>query len=99
MSIKNPLRYPGAKSKLYDYICKLLIAEQRTGCTFYEPFAGSAAISLLLLENQVISKAVLNELDPLLYNFWFSVFNHTEELITLIRNTDITLENWHEYSL
>ena len=34
MSIKNPLRYPGAKSKLYDYICKLLIAEQRTGCTF-----------------------------------------------------------------
>ena len=99
MSIKNPLRYPGAKSKLYDYICKLLIAEQRTGCTFYEPFAGSAAISLLLLENQVISKAVLNELDPLLYNFWFSVFNHTEELITLIRNTDITLENWHEFSL
>ena len=76
MSIKNPLRYPGAKSKLYDYIRKLIIAEHRTGCTFYEPFAGSAAVSLLLLEHEIINKAVLNELDPLLYNFWFSVFNH-----------------------
>lgn len=99
MSIKNPLRYPGAKSKLYDYIRKLIIAEHRTGCTFYEPFAGSAAVSLLLLEHEIINKAVLNELDPLLYNFWFSVFNHTDELITLIRDTDITLENWHEFSL
>ena len=98
MSIKNPLRYPGAKSKLYDYIYKLLVSEDKRGCTFYEPFAGSASISLLLLENKVIKKAVLNELDPLLYNFWYSVFYHTDELIELISNTDITLENWHEFS-
>ena len=29
MTIKNPLRYPGAKSKLYDYIYQLLIAENK----------------------------------------------------------------------
>lgn len=98
MSIKNPLRYPGAKSKLYDYIYKLLVAENKTGCTFYEPFAGSASVSLLLLENNSIQKAVLNELDPLLYNFWFSVFNRTDDLIQMILNTDISLENWHEFS-
>lgn len=98
MPIKNPLRYPGAKSKLYDYIYKLLVSENKIGCTFYEPFAGSASISLLLLENNFIKKAVLNELDPLLYNFWFSVFNHTDELIQMILNTDITLEKWHEFS-
>ena len=54
MTIKNPLRYPGAKSKLYDYIYQLLIAENKINCVFYEPFAGSASISLLLLENKYI---------------------------------------------
>lgn len=98
MSIKNPLRYPGAKSKLYNYIDNLLVAEKRTGCVFYEPFAGSAAISLLLLENGIIRRAILNELDPLLYNFWYSVFNFTDELITLINDTEITVENWYEFS-
>lgn len=96
--IKNPLRYPGAKSKLYDYIYKLLVVENKIGCTFYEPFAGSAAVSLLLLENKAISKAVINELDPLLYNFWLSVFNYTDELIQMIQNTEITVENWLEFS-
>ena len=98
MTIKNPLRYPGAKSKLYDYIYQLLIAENKINCVFYEPFAGSASISLLLLENKVIKKAILNELDPLLYNFWYSVFYHTDELINMINDTDITLQNWHEFS-
>lgn len=98
MAIKNPLRYPGAKSKLYNYINALLEAEDKIGCTFYEPFAGSAAISLLLLEHNTIKKAVINELDPLLYNFWVSVFNYTDKLIQLIEETDITLENWHYFS-
>ena len=40
MLIKNPLRYPGAKSKLVPYIEKLLKAENLTGCTFYEAYAG-----------------------------------------------------------
>ena len=92
MTIKNPLRYPGAKSKLYDYIYQLLVAENKMNCVFYEPFAGSASISLLLLENKAIKKAVLNELDPLLYNFWYSVFYHTDELINLIDDTDVTLQ-------
>ena len=98
MAIKNPLRYPGAKSKLYDYIYKLLTVENKVGCTFYEPFAGSASLSFLLLENNAIQKAVINELDPLLYNFWLSVFDNTEDLVQMIKDIDITIENWHEFS-
>jgi len=98
MAIKNPLRYPGAKSKLYDYVHELLVAQNKIGCTFYEPFGGSCAISLLLLENKVIKKAVINELDPLIYNFWVAVFNHTEDLISMINDIEITLDNWYEFS-
>ena len=98
MAIKNPLRYPGAKSKLYDYVKSLLEQEDLIGCTFYEPFAGSSALSLKLLENGLIKNAVLNERDPLIYNFWRAVFNHTDELLTLIDNTEISLEQWHRLS-
>lgn len=98
LTIKNPLRYPGAKSKLYDYVKKLLEVENLNGCAFYEPFAGSSSLSLMLLENNLIKRAIINEKDPLLYNFWFSVFNNTQELIQLIRETDITVEKWKEIS-
>lgn len=70
----NPLRYPGAKSKLFEYIKELIIKEGLTGCIFYEPFAGSATLSWQLLDEGVIEQAVINEKDPLLYHFWNSVF-------------------------
>lgn len=98
MSIKNPLRYPGAKSKLVPYIQNLIQAENLTGCTFYEAYGGSAAVSFGLLENNIVRKVKINELDPLIYNFWFSVMNNTDELIQLIHDTDITVENWNEFS-
>lgn len=99
MTINNPLRYPGAKSKLVPYIQKLIETENLIGCTFYEAYAGSAAVSFGLLENNIIQKAIINELDPLIYNFWYSVMNHTEELIQLIESEDITIDNWNKYSL
>ena len=98
MPIKNPLRYPGAKSKLVPYIKKLIETENLTNCTLYEPYAGSAAVSLALLESKTISKAIINELDPLIYYFWISVMNDTDNLIALIENVDITLDNWIHYS-
>lgn len=98
MTINNPLRYPGAKSKLVPYIEKLIKTEKLTGCTLLEAYGGSAAISFGLLENNTVSTAKINELDPLIYNFWYSVMNHTDELIQLIEETEITIENWNEYS-
>lgn len=98
MAIHNPLRYPGAKSKLYEYVRDLLAQENLRNCTFIEPFAGSCALSLKLLENRDIGHAVVNERDPLIYSFWVSVFQHTDELLELIENTPITLNEWHRYS-
>ena len=98
MAIRNPLRYPGAKSKLYEYVRDLLGQENLHNCTFIEPFAGSCALSLKLLENGDIGHAIVNERDPLIYSFWVSVFEHTDELIDLIENTPITLDQWYHYA-
>lgn len=93
-STTNPLRYPGAKRSLVDYIDALLEANNLYGCTFYEPYAGSAAVGLELLQRNHINQLVLCEKDILLYAFWESVFRHTDELCQLINNTDITIETW-----
>ena len=98
MAIKNPLRYPGAKSKLVPYIQNLIESEYLTGCTFYEAYGGSAAVSFGLLENKIVNHAKINELDPLIYYFWVSVMKHTDDLIYMINETDITMDNWEEFS-
>lgn len=96
--MNNPLRYPGAKSKLYDYVKKLIESEHLNNYTFIEPYAGSAALTFLLLKNNVIQNAKINERDPLIYSFWYSVLYRTDELIQKIQEISITIENWHFFS-
>lgn len=49
--IKNvsPLRYPGGKLKVVDYIKRLLEVNDLVGGTYIEPYAGGASVSLSLL--------------------------------------------------
>ena len=90
----NPLRYPGAKRSLVGYIDALLAANNLHGCTFYEPYAGSAAVGLELLQKRHISQLVLCEKDILLYAFWESVFRETDTLCKRIEEAEITVSTW-----
>ena len=90
----NPLRYPGAKRSLVDYIDTLLEANHLYGCTFIEPYAGSAVVGLELLQRGHIDFLVLCEKDILLYAFWECLFNETNKLIEKIEHTDISIEVW-----
>ena len=83
----NPLRYPGAKRSLVGYIDALLEANNLLGCTFYEPYAGSAAVGLELIQRNRIGRLVLCEKDILLYAFWHCVFHDTEALCNQNRHT------------
>lgn len=96
--IKNPLRYPGAKATLIPYITDVIKDNYLEGCTFIEPYAGSAIASLELVSQGIASNAIIVELDPLIYSFWQSVFNHKNELLEKIYNTEISLENWIKFS-
>ena len=94
----NPLRYPGGKRFLVDYIAELLRVNNLIGTTIYEPFAGSAAVSLELLNRGLVDNAVLIEKDPLIYSFWRSVIEQPEELCTRIDEMAINLESWNRLS-
>lgn len=64
----SPLRYPGGKSRVIDQIYERLNHEKLD--TFIELFAGGASLGLSLLDAGVIQKLVLNDMDPLVANFW-----------------------------
>lgn len=94
--LRVPLRYPGGKTKLVDYIEAFIKSNNLEGCTIYEPYAGGASVSLNMLDRGLVTRAIINEKDPLLYCFWRSVFEHTEELCELTKRTEINLSSWHE---
>lgn len=92
----SPLRYPGGKALLSAYVSGVLEENLLSGCRFYEPYAGGAAVSLDLLRLGFIDSAVLVERDPLVYAFWWSVFNLTDALCAAIVACPVTLATWHE---
>lgn len=91
----SPLRYPGGKSKLTAYIVETLRLNDLEGGTYVEPFAGGCAIAWYLLLEGHVSKVWINDLDPAIHAFWYSVLYRTDELCRLIEETDVTIEEWH----
>lgn len=94
--IKSPLRYPGGKSQLASFVANLIDVNNIKNCTYIEPFSGGAGIAIELLLTNKIKKVVLNDYDKSIYSIWYSILNHTDKLISLIENTPITIDTWHE---
>ena len=64
----SPLRYPGGKSKLIDFLYGQLLSGFTD--TFVEVFAGGASLGLSLLDAGCIRRLILNDYDPMVYAFW-----------------------------
>lgn len=93
-STYSPLRYPGGKTKFYTYVKELLEHNGLIGETYIEPFAGGAGLALKLLLKNDVSRIVINDLDPAIYSFWYSVLNEAPEFCDRISNIKLTLEEW-----
>lgn len=94
--LRSPLRYPGGKRQLVPFFVDLLkLNDQSPLDLFIEPFAGGGAVSLHLLAAGLVERAVLADLDPLVYAFWHQACFKTEQLVADIAAADVTLEEWH----
>ncbi|HTB31917.1 MAG TPA: DNA adenine methylase [Bacteroidia bacterium] len=90
---KTPLRYPGGKQKLAPFIKEILIENNISG-HYVEPYAGGAGVGLELLLSGKIDHLHINDSDFIIYAFWYSVLNKTEELCKLISTASLTIEEW-----
>lgn len=92
--IYSPLRYPGGKGKLASFMKVLIEKTDHKGGTYIEPFAGGAGIALDLLENDVVSQIVINDLDKGIYSFWRAILNETNRFVEAIFEVPVTVEEW-----
>jgi DNA adenine methylase len=86
----SPLRYPGGKNKFYNIIESYIT--KNNSLYYAEAFAGGSSLALKLLINNKVKKIFINDLDKNIYSFWYSVLNFSDELIHLIKKTEITLK-------
>lgn len=96
MEYYSPLRYPGGKRKLSNFVIDAVIGNDIIGGTYIEPFAGGASVALALLFGEYVNKIVINDIDRSIFSFWYSVLNYTDELCRRISDTEISLEEWEK---
>lgn len=91
----SPLRYPGGKLKVVDYVKRLFEVNDLMDGTYIEPYAGGASVALTLLFSEYASRIKINDIDRSIYAFWYSVLNETEALCRLVVDTPVNMETWH----
>ncbi len=92
----SPLRYPGGKSILADFLTNVVDLNDLRGCTYYEPYAGGAGAALKLLKDEVVSEIYINDADPRIYAFWYSVLNDSDNFTNEIRSVPLTMDEWRQ---
>lgn len=91
---KSPLRYPGGKTQLYKFVKSIMDLNHIDG-TYIEAYSGGFGIGIELLLNRDVERVVINDYDKSIYSLWYSILHHTDDLISLIEQTPITIEEWY----
>lgn len=91
----SPLRYPGGKACLTQFITELARRNELVGGHYVELYAGGAGAALNLLFNKTFTNIHINDYDYSIFAFWHSILNKTEEFIKLIEKTPVTIDEWH----
>lgn len=95
--IRSPLRYPGAKLRLFTPIAETLKLNSLKPKLFCEPFGGGLSVSLRLLSKNLVENIAVGERDSLVAAFWKIVFNDADWLVEQINALEVTLENWNSF--
>lgn len=92
----SPLRYPGGKWRLAKSFERVIALNYEKPPAYVEPYAGGASLALSLLLTGVVNKIYLNDLDPAIYAFWFSVLRQNNKFCRLIKTASITPSEWRK---
>lgn len=90
----SPLRYPGGKLKVVDYVKRLFEENDLMDGTYVEPYAGGASVALSLLFSEYAGRIRINDIDRSIYAFWHSVLSEPEALCRRIMDTPVNMDTW-----
>ncbi len=92
---QSPLRYPGGKRKLANFIKLLLRSNDLLDGEYAEVYAGGAAVALELLFERYVSHIHINDYDPGIYAFWYSAVHETDALCQRIWDVEVKMDEWY----
>ena len=93
----TPLRYPGGKATLINYVEKFLNSNDISVNYILEPYAGTGSISIGLLRDNMVSHASINDADQMVYAFWKTIIDNNKEFIEMVNSVDVTLDAWFNF--
>jgi DNA adenine methylase len=91
----SPLRYPGGKTKLANFLKLVMLKNNLVGSEYVEPYAGGAGVALSLLFEEYASHVHINDLNRSVYAFWKAALEQTEDLCSRITKARVTVKEWH----
>lgn len=94
----SPLRYPGGKAALADFLEQTIRLNGLSDCQYFEPFAGGAGAALRLLSDGVVSEVHLNDFDPCIVAFWNAALDESERFAEKVLTVPVTIEEWRRQS-
>lgn len=94
MRYYTPLRYPGGKASLGQYMRQVFVDNRLLNGVYVEPYAGGAGIAMELLMTDYAQEVWLNDIDPAIHAFWQAALHDTETLIALVETTPLTVAQW-----
>jgi DNA adenine methylase len=94
MIYSTPLRYPGGKSKLANFMRLVFKENNLINGHYIEPYAGGAGIALHLLFSGYASHIHINDLNRSIYAFWQVVLEDTDNICRLIYDTPVKIDTW-----
>lgn len=96
MEFLSPLRYPGGKAKVADFVQCLIKENALLDGTYVEPYVGGGSVALSLLFNEYVKDIYINDKDISIYAFWYCVLHDSDSLCKLIKDTPINVEMWYK---
>ena len=94
----SPLRYPGGKAALADFLAETIRLNGLTDCSYFEPFAGGAGAALRLLVEGVVAELRLNDYDPRVFAFWKAMLDEPERFVEKVLSVEVNVEEWRKQS-
>src|SRR5260221_1457543 len=94
MRMISPLRYPGGKSAMTDLLAQTRRLNGLGTRAIAEPFAGGAGASLSLLCLEETQEICVNDADPAIYDFWWSLLNRSDSFLEMVGGARLSMAEW-----
>jgi DNA adenine methylase len=90
----SPLRYPGGKGKLANFMKLVFLENNLVGSDYVELYAGGASVALDLLYEEFAAHIHINDLSRSVHTFWKVVLERPNDLCDRIIHCPVTVKEW-----